>query len=211
LEDDEAAQHALYGEEVELRNTRDVLNDHRARNRPNKSPNQQQLLNAAKHQLQRTRNTDLSDADNEDEEAGARRTHTHRHKPAEDAARRQLQHTDNTDLSDADNEDEEAGTHRTHARRHKPAEANPKTAGHYPECWREAIDRAKEQFRRFIMLYNLFPGRDAHLQDAARILSKVIADERSEGKPFNPSKHLVFIINDSNSSLCPQILSKTVI
>jgi hypothetical protein len=72
LEDDEAAQHALYGEEVELRNTRDVLNDHRAQNRPNKPPNQQQLLNAAKHQLQRTRNTDLSDTDNEDEEAGAR-------------------------------------------------------------------------------------------------------------------------------------------
>ena len=63
----------------------------------------------------------------------------------------------------------------------------------------------------FVMLYNLFPSHDAHLQDAARILSKVIANERSKGKPFNPSKHLVSIIYDSGFSLCPQILSKTVI
>lgn len=102
--------------------------------------------------------------------------------------------------------------HQTHARRRtKPEEADPKTAGYYPECWREAIDRAKEQFRRFVMLYNLFPSRDAHLQDAARILSKVIADERSEGKPFNPSRSLISIIYDSNSSLRRQILSKTAI
>ena len=78
-------------------------------------------------------------------------------------------------------------------RRHKPEEADPKTAGHYPDCWREAIDRSKEQFRRFVMLYNLFPTRDAHLQDAARFLSKVIADERSNEKPFNQSKSLVTI------------------
>ena len=148
-------------------NTRDVLNDYRERNRPNKPPSQQQLLNAAQRQLQGTGNRDISDLD-----------------------------------SSADNnEDGEEGTRRTHARRHKPEEANPKTAGHYPECWREAIDRAKEQFRRFVMLYNLFPSRDAHLQDAARILSKVIADERSEGKLFNPSRFLFPIIYDSNSSV----------
>jgi hypothetical protein len=154
-EDDEAAQHALREEGVEPDSARDVLDDHRARNRPNKPPSQQQLLNAAK---------------------------------------RQLQGTDNADVSDVDNNEDEEGTRRTHTRRHKPAETDPKTAGHYPECWREAIDRAKEQFRRFVMLYNLFPSRDTHLQDAARILSKVIADERSEEKLFNPSKSLISII-----------------
>ena len=40
--------------------TRDVLNDHRVRNRPNKPPSEQQLINAAKHQL---RDTHDSDAD----------------------------------------------------------------------------------------------------------------------------------------------------
>ena len=60
-----------------------------------------------------------------------------------------------------------------HACQHKPVEANPKTAGHYPECWREATDQAKEKFQCFVMLYNLFPNLDAHLQDAARILVKV--------------------------------------
>jgi hypothetical protein len=51
------------------------------------------------------------------------------------------------------------------------------------------------------MLYNLFPSRDAHLQDAARILSKVIADERSDEKVFNPGKSLVSVIYSSNPSL----------
>jgi hypothetical protein len=155
-EDEEVVQRALHGSEVESGNTRDILDDHRARNRPNNPPNQQQLLNAATRQLQGSGNANVSDVDGD---------------------------TDN-------NEDEEEGIPRTHARRHKPVETDPKTAGHYPECWREAIDRAKEHFRRFVMLYNLFPSRDAHLQDATRILSKVIADERSNGKPFNPSKSL---------------------
>ena len=158
---------------MESGNRRDILDDHRAQNRPNKPPSQQQLLNAAKRQLQGASNTDVSDVDN--------------------------------------NEDEEEGTCQVHAHQHKPAEVDPKTAGHYPKCWREAIDHAKELFRHFIMLYNLFPNRDTHLQDAARILSKVIANERSDGKPFNPSKTHSSILYDSNYSLCSQILSKTVI
>jgi hypothetical protein len=57
---------------------------------------------------------------------------------------------------------------------------------YYPSCWRESIDRAKEKFRHFTMLYNLFPGRDNHLQDAARILSKIVAEEKSDGKRVHP-------------------------
>ena len=196
-EDEEAAQRALHGaeggyvqpegsvfkfivnkktqlmfiadrsEHVESGNARDILHDHRAKNRPNNAPDQQKLFNAARRQLRGTGNADVSDFDS---------------------------NPDN-------NEDEEEGTQRMRARRHKQDEAGPRTAGHYPECWREAIDRAKEQFRRFIMLYNLFPSRDAHLQDATRILSKVIADERSNEKVFDPGKSLVSIIYGSNSSL----------
>jgi hypothetical protein len=155
---------------VEWDDARDILVDHRSRNRPNKPPSQQQLINAAKHQLRST-----------------------------------------PSANGTDNNEEEEETRQTHSRRHKPEEPNPKTAGHYPECWREAIDRSKEQFRRFLMLYNLFPSRDTHLQDAARILSKVIEDEKSKGKPFNPSMSLVSITYGSDSSLCCQILSKIVI
>ena len=110
----------------------------------------------------------------------------------------------NADVPNADNnedEDEDEGTPKMRVRRRKLEEADPKTARHYPECWREAIDRGKEQFRRFVMLYNLFPSRDAHLQDTARILSKVIADEKSDGKLFNPRKSLFTINYGSNSSL----------
>jgi len=46
--------------------------------------------------------------------------------------------------------------------------------------WATAITKAKEVFRRFTMLSNLFPLRDSHLQDAAGILSKVIADLKEE-------------------------------
>ena len=155
-------------------NTRDILNDHRGRNRPNKPPSEQRLLDAARHQLQGDGN-----------------------------ARDMDSHTDNNEVEDEDEDEneDEADMRQKRGRRHKPAEANPKTAGHYPECWREAIDRAKEQFRRFVMLYHLFPSRDALLQDATRILSKVIADERSDGKLFNPSKlPLVSITCISNFS-----------
>ncbi|KAF8804083.1 hypothetical protein BYT27DRAFT_7259532 [Phlegmacium glaucopus] len=143
-EDEAAAGRALRREEVifgnagsngDANDTRDVLNDHRARNRPNKPPNEQQLLNAAKHQLQGPNNSSTHMSDVE---------------------------------AEGDTGDEEEGT------------------GYYPDCWREAIDRAKEKFRCFTMLYNLFPGHDDHLRDAAMILSKIVAEEKSEGKMFHP-------------------------
>lgn len=175
LVDVEAVQHASRGrqeERQEERNdARDILDDHHAKNRPNNPPSQQLLINAARRQL---RSTPDADADTNASNVGG-----------------------GTD----DNEDEEGGPSPKRSGRHKPEEANSKTAGHYPACWREAIDRSKEQFRRFVMLYNLFPNRDTHLQDAARILSKVIADERSEGKPFNPSRSFVSITSYSNFSL----------
>ena len=61
-------QRALHGEEVESGNRRDILDDHQARNQPNKLPSQQQLLNAVKRQLQGASNTDVSDVDNNEDE-----------------------------------------------------------------------------------------------------------------------------------------------
>jgi hypothetical protein len=58
----------------------------------------------------------------------------------------------------------------------------------YPGAWSAAIMDAKNAFRRFAILYNLFPVRDSHLSDAAIILSKVIAESKNEGVVFDPSK-----------------------
>jgi len=52
------------------------------------------------------------------------------------------------------------------------------------------------------MLYNLFPGRDIHLQDAAVILSRIVAKEKSEGKKFHPGKFFISVMYHSNSSSC---------
>lgn len=131
--------------------------DHRTRNRANKPPSEQQLLDAARYQL-----WDAARADTDPKCDG----------PQEDA--------------EDEEESVESYETRTRARRHKPKDPDPKTAAYYPSCWRESIDRAKEKFRRFTMLYNLFPGRDNHLQDAARILSKIVAEEKSDGKRFHP-------------------------
>jgi hypothetical protein len=167
-EDEQAAQLALHGdagnpssyEDNHYNAPSDVLNDHQARNRPNKPPSQQQLLEAAKRQLQSTPNNEMSG-------------------------------------EDSDGEDSQMDGSR--GSRKSNVNVSPITAGYYPHCWREAIDRAKERFRRFIVLHDLFPARDTHLQDAAMILSKVIADEKASGKIFDPGRGLIPIIYDSNS------------
>lgn len=78
------------------------------------------------------------------------------------------------------------------------SDGNPKVLKYYSSAgaWVTAISKAKEVFRRFTMLYNLFPLRDSHLQDAARVLSKVVADLKEEDPTliFDPSKFF-----DSNS------------
>lgn len=85
-EDEEVAQQALRGEggagvgsdgsRDVLDDHRDVLDDHRARNRPNKPPNQQQLLKAAKRQLEDARTVDADDDDDDDDDEGQKNAPT---------------------------------------------------------------------------------------------------------------------------------------
>jgi len=144
-EADDAAQQALRispddQAEIQWGNVTDVLQQHRARNRANKPPNEQRLLDAARQQLNGTG----TDSDKEDDDNGD---------------------DDSESLSSKTNSD-----------------GNPKALKYYSSsgAWVTAITKAKEVFRRFTMLYNPFPLRDSHLQDAARILSKVIADLKEE-------------------------------
>jgi hypothetical protein len=121
-----------------------------------------------------------------------------------DAAKLQLQDvSDNGNSNDQDEEEEEEeeeeeNTPRIRAPRNSKSDGtiSPQTAKYYSDCWKEAIERAKERFRRFIILHNLFPDRDNHLQDAATILSKIVADEKSTGKPFNASTYFLPFIRD---------------
>jgi hypothetical protein len=134
----------------------DVLQDHRARNRANKPPDQEQLLAAANRQLQGVSNENEEDDDEEDD--------------------------------DEEEHEEETADGSIRAQRHSKSngEAKPTTARYYPGAWRVAIIKAKTLFRRFVVLHNLFPLRDLHLQDAATILSKTIADLKSKATEDNP-------------------------
>jgi hypothetical protein len=142
-ETDEAAQRALRSitPETDLRweNVTDVLQEHRARNRVNKPPKDQVLLDAVERQVAGT----VSDEEHDD---------------------------------GRDNGDDEDGHPKTNSN------ADPKALKFYSSSgtWVTAITKAKEVFRRFTILFNLFPLRDPHLQDAAGILSKVIADLKEE-------------------------------
>jgi len=49
------------------------------------------------------------------------------------------------------------------------------------------------------MLHNLFPIRDAHLQDASQILSKIVTEEQIKKKRFSTGKSFTLVVNDSNS------------
>ena len=142
-EEDEAAQWALREispdnqAALQWEDVTDVLQEHRARNRANKPPNDQPLLDAAKKQL--------AGADNDEDD------------------------DDNDNVYD----DESSKTN---------SNGDPKTLKYYASSgvWITAITKAKAEFRRFIMLSNLFPICDSHLQDAAGVLSKVMADLKEE-------------------------------
>ena len=145
-EADITAQRALHNTtpntDLRWEGVTDVLREHRARNRANKPPKDQVLLNAVERQIAGTA------SDQGDDEDG------------------------NDDVED-DVEDSGPKTN---------SDANPTALKFYSGSgvWVTAITKAKEVFRRFTMLFNLFPLRDSHLQDATEILSKVIADLKEE-------------------------------
>jgi hypothetical protein len=143
-----------------------VVNDHRARNRANKPPSQQRLLDAAKKQLGVSNGEGIIG-----------------------------EHNEGDDEEDEDDDDDDEDTSRTRAVRHSKSDgtAKPTTARYYPGSWGMAINEAKTDFRRFTMLHNLFPLRDSHLADAAMILSKVITGMKSKDTMFDQSKFLYLL------------------
>jgi hypothetical protein len=142
-----------------------VVNDHRVRNRANKPPSGQRLLDAVKQQ---------HGVSNGEGSIGER---------------------NEGDDEEEDDDDDDETTSQTRAVRHSKSDgtAKPTTARYYPGSWGMAINEAKTHFRRFTMLHNLFPLRDSHLADAAMILSKVITDMKSEDTMFDQSKFLYLL------------------
>jgi hypothetical protein len=106
------------------------------------------------------------------------------------AAQRQLDHPDGEGGPVSENEGSEDEDESSRAPRHSKSHgiAKPTSVKYYPGAWSAAIIDAKNAFRRYTILHNLFPVRDSHLPDAAMILSKVIAALENEGIVFDSSE-----------------------
>lgn len=141
-----------------------MLDQHRARNNPNKPPSAEQLSAAKHHQLGVDDELDKSGSDND---------------------------ADNSEES----EGEDVPTRKRAARNSKSdGTVKPTTIKYYNgTAWKPALIRAKQAFRRYTMLENLFPLTDTHFADAELILSKTVTHMK---------KKVVF---DLGTSLLPSI------
>lgn len=131
-----------------------MLHQHRARNKPNKPPNQERLFEAARRHFGAPA-IDEGGQDNEADECG--------------------------EHEEPEEENESINPPNKRAARHSKSDktVKPTTAGYYAgTSWKTAIVRAKLYFRRYTALEYLFPLRDSHLTEAELILSKVVADAR---------------------------------
>jgi hypothetical protein len=164
----------------------DVLDHHRARNRPNKPPSQERLLDAARRQL------GISD----DEGGGEDKADDGEEDKAGDGEEEEAE------------EDEDDGG-RKRAVRHSKSDGTVKatTAKYYTGSWKAAILRAKSAFRRYTVLQYLFPLRDSHLEEAALILSQTVTT--MEGKvAFDPSEFSLRFYCPSTRSLFYRVCSR---
>ena len=129
-----------------------MLDNHRARNKPNKPPSAERLLDAGRHQLGISRGEEGEGEDGEGEEGEG---------------------------EEGKSDDDESSESRGRAIRHSKSDGTVKatTAKYYDgTAWKTAIIQGKLAFRRYIILQYLFPLTDSHLEEAELILSKIIAD-----------------------------------
>ena len=146
--------------------------------RANKPPSQEHLLDAARHQSQT-----YSDTGKDREARGG--------EGGENENGGENEENEEDDAEDEAAEEGEGCRRRATRNSKSGGIISAKTAGYYPASWRAAIDRAKEHFRHYTFLKNLFPFRELDLVDAEEILSKIIADMKARKKIFDPSKFLI--------------------
>ncbi|KAF8799595.1 hypothetical protein BYT27DRAFT_7217631, partial [Phlegmacium glaucopus] len=160
---DIAAQAALHYSQDELPNPDnedhdiDVVEDHRAHNRPVRPPHLGNLADAAAHQsyrrqLERTGFEDDVNLDNE----------------------RTTEQNGETD-NDEDNESS-TGRARRYSKMPRDAEPKPITMKYYPPGWQAMLETVKNNMRRHVALVNAFPRRETDLKQATLILTNTIAE-----------------------------------
>jgi hypothetical protein len=142
----------------------DVLDHHRAWNKPNNSPSPERLLGAANAQR---------GIDNEDDE------------PNENGTGIEIERNSEAEESEED-EDDTFPTRRCATCNSKSDGTIKSTTVKYYNgtAWKPALIHTKLAFRRYTMLKYFFPLTDTHLQDAELILSKTVT---GSGKFVLPS------------------------
>ncbi|KAJ3515845.1 hypothetical protein NLJ89_g1505 [Agrocybe chaxingu] len=143
---------------------RDVLTEHRQRNRPNRPPQVERLEEAAARQ-QRLQEVAAETLQEPEEEVDY-----------------------DEDLPHVEDDDEEPAPAR--ARRHSKStgERKPTNLNYYSGTFKMALERAKKRFRGYVLLENAFPIRAEHLQEAGYVLTQVLEECNQKGVVFEPGQ-----------------------
>ena len=153
----------------------DVLEDHRARNRPVQPPRPEVLANAAAYQ---------------------NLTRQLQEKAAKEDALIQDEDGNVTDASDGDDSVVQGRANR-HSKTPYNAAPKPTTLRYYSTSWWGVLECAKHRMRRHVALVHAFPRREADLG----VSSKLIANSRAEyleyddHLPLEPGFFFSFIFN----------------
>ena len=161
----------------------DVVEAHRARNRPVHPPALANLAKAAARQLNQTafgdqdedENENEGNKDNDDEDSDENDAIDGRARPHSKRSR---------DADDDEDSDEDVPINqraRRYSKRSSDAAPKPTTMKYYPPGWKAMLNMAKNKMRRHIALINAFPRREMDLKVASLIISNAIEEYKEEG------------------------------
>jgi hypothetical protein len=90
-----------------------------------------------------------------------------------------------------EDEEEEEEAPKSRARRHSKisldAEPRPTTMKYYPPGWQVVLEKAKNNMRKHVCLFNAFPRRDRDLKEATLVLNDTIKEHLNvEGNSLEP-------------------------
>jgi hypothetical protein len=154
----------------------DVLDHHRAQNKPNNPPSPERLLGAANTQ----RGID--------------------HEPNDDGMC--IEGDKDSEAEESEEDEDNPFPTRKRATRNSKSDGTvkPTTVKYYNgTAWKPALIHAKLAFRRYTMLKYFFPLTDTHLEDAELILSKTVTDMKNK-VTFDSGKFVLPSIGDKSQS-----------
>src|ERR1700678_640099 len=140
----------------------DVVEAHRARNRPVRPPALDNLANATTRQLNQTAFKDPDEDEDEND------------------------NDKDNDNEDSDKNDPINQRARRYSKRSRDADPKPTTMKYYPSGWKAMLNIAKNKMRRHVALINAFPRRETDLKVASIIISNTIEEYKEEGNTLEP-------------------------